>query len=66
MKRNIKKIVEEFGKSGNITKRYDMRVSDIMSIREWCRDDYELITRAFIFGYEQGYRCCLAEKRNKS
>lgn len=63
MKRNIKKIVEEFRKSGKITERYDMKVSDIMTIREWCRNDYELITRSFIFGYAQGYKSALKDKR---
>lgn len=63
MKRNIKKIVEGFRKSGKITEKYDMKVSDIMTIREWCHNDYELITSSFTFGYAQGYKSALKDKR---
>lgn len=63
MKKDIKKMVEEFRKSGKITERYDMKVSDIMTIREWCRNDYELITRSFIFGYAQGYKKALNKRK---
>ena len=63
--RDTMKSIEEFRASGKIVNRYDMKASDALAIREACKDDYELITRSFVFGYAQGYRSCLAEKRKK-
>ncbi|MBQ3021910.1 MAG: hypothetical protein IJD91_01100 [Clostridia bacterium] len=63
MKRNVIKIIEECRKSGRITARYDMKVADAMSIKEFCHDDYELITRSFIFGYAQGYKAALNSQK---
>ena len=65
MEHNITKITEEFRKSGKITDRYDMKVSDIMTIRECCHNDYELITRSFVFGFAQGFKAAMAEKKKK-
>lgn len=65
MKRNVVKIIEDCRKSGRITARYDMRVADVIRIREFCHDDYELITRSFIFGYAQGYKAALKNSQKK-
>lgn len=63
--RDTMNVIEEFRKSGKIVNRYDMKASDALAIREACKDDYELITRSFMFGYAQGYKFCCAEKRNR-
>ena len=65
MKNNVMKTIEEFRKSGKITDRYDMKVSDVVTMKECCNNDYELITRSFVFGFAQGYKSAMAEKRKK-
>lgn len=65
MKSDVMRIIEEFRKSGKITDRYDMKASDIMTIRECCHNDYELITQPFIYGFAQGYKTAMAEKKKK-
>lgn len=63
MRRDIIKIVENCRRSGKITARYDIKVADVMSIRECCHNDYDLITKSFVFGYEQGYKAAMAEMK---
>lgn len=65
MKRDVMRTINEFRSSGKITDRYDMKVSDIMTIRECCHNDYELITRSFVFGFAQGYKTAMAERKTK-
>ena len=58
-------VIEKFRRTGKIVNRYDMKASDAQAIREACNDEYELISRSFVFGYAQGYKCCLAENRSR-
>ena len=63
--RDTMEMIEKFRRTGKIVSRYDMKASDAQTIKDNCKDDYELITRSFIFGYAQGYKCCSAEKSNR-
>ena len=65
MKRNVMKIIEKCRMSGKIIERYDMKVSDAITIQACCSNNYELITRSFVFGYAQGYKAAMAEMKRK-
>lgn len=65
MRRDTLKVIEKFRASGKITNRYDMTAADATKIRQSCKDDYELITRSFVFGYAQGYKCCASELKQR-
>ena len=61
MKRNVTKIIEECRKSGRLFERYDLSIADILSIKELCNNDYDLITKSFVFGYAQGYKAAISK-----
>lgn len=66
MKRNTLKVIEKFRASGKISDRYDMTAADATKIRQSSKDDYELITRSFEFGYAQGHKAAMAEMKKKA
>lgn len=59
--KNTMKLIEE--SIGRINARYDMRVRDVLDIKENSNDPFELICNSFRFGYTQGAKAAKAEMR---
>ena len=60
-------VMEKIEKSRGLIKEcYDMKLSDIMRIRECCPNDYSKLTNSFAYGYSQGYKAAMAEMKQKA
>ncbi|MBQ3021907.1 MAG: hypothetical protein IJD91_01085 [Clostridia bacterium] len=65
-KLDVMERTERIRKSGIIKSAYDLKVKDIMRIRECSEDDYEKLTNSFAYGYAQGYKAAMAEMKKKA
>ncbi|WP_335997686.1 hypothetical protein [Fusobacterium polymorphum] len=58
---NVEKVIKEC--ENNLTTHYDMTTSQIENIRDNSNDIYEMMCKAFKFGFGQGMKC--QKKRGK-
>ena len=62
-KMNVMKKIQEM--RGNINPYYDMTIESVITVLENSKDDYDILSNAFTFGYLQGMKAQKAKDRKK-
>lgn len=57
-------LMEKIEQSRKLVKsRYDLTFEEIMTLIENCRNEFDMVTMPFIYGYAQGRKAAIAEMK---